>query len=492
MGEEMDRRTDGISVRGLRKSFGSVEVLHGIDLEITPGQFVGMMGPNGAGKSTLIKILDGVYTRSQGEILFDGEPVRNLSERPEVGFLHQDLGLIEDLSIVDNLRLAEPPLRLFGPILDKRRERGIAAAALERVGLDYPVETLIQELSPAEKTLVAVARLLNRGASVLFLDEATSTLPPADSNRLINTLRRLIAEEQTTVIMVSHKLSEVLEAADRIVLLLDGLIAADLASTGSSAEEQREKLVSMLVSHETKASVVGRSRRMVNRTSDKVLVSLEDVYGGDVGPLNLELFAGQVAGITGLPGSGLHDVAHLVNGSIKATRGRSERRSKVTGFVPPDRETQGGFEDLSVLDNLTVSALGLWQWPGGLLRTGSMRKRGAEMVEHLAVKPPDPASSFGTLSGGNKQKVIFGRGLLRDPGVYVLCEPTRGVDLATRAAIYELINDLTKRDVAVLVATSDSEDLFAVCDRFAVVVDGQLGDFIWADETNPQELEEFI
>lgn len=478
-----------IAIRNLHKSFGRTEVLHGIDLNIAAGGFVGLMGPNGAGKSTLIKVLGGVHPASSGEIVFAGETVRSLSEKPEVGFVHQDLGLIDDLSIADNLRLGERPMRVVGPILDRRRERQAAQRALERTKLDRPVETLVGELSPGEKTLVAIARLLERGAKVLFIDEATSTLPPSDAKRLITALKQMMREEQATVIMVTHKLSEVLDATDRVVLLLDGVIAADI----DSSELSRERLVSMLVEHEARAHVADEDDR-TRREPGRALVRLEQVCGGRAGPVDLELHAGQVIGLTGLPGSGLHDVAHLVNGTMKPTKGHIERAEDVrVAFIPPHRETQGGFDDLSVLENLTISSMSRWRAPWRLLRKGSERKAAVEMIDRLHVKPDDPTAGFGTLSGGNKQKVIFGRVLLNEPNVFVLCEPTRGVDVGTRAEIYRLIRGLARHsECAVLVVTSDSEDLFAVCDRFAVLAGGKIADFVWADETNQHELEAFI
>jgi ribose transport system ATP-binding protein len=473
-----------ISISGLRKSFGSVEVLHGIDLNIPAGQIVGLMGPNGAGKSTLIKILAGVYPRTEGTIMYRNQSVRNLAERKEVGFLHQDLGLIEDLTIVDNLRLGEPPLRLFGPILSRRGEAFAAAKALERVQLDRPLDMLVADLSPGEKALVAIARLINRGANVLFIDEATSTLPPADARRLIDALKLLVTQEGATVVMVSHKLSEILDAATYVVMMLDGDVASEVEST----EFARKELVALLMSHEME----DRSEHVVNRDRGKALMKMEGVWGGGAGPIDMDIYAGQIVGITGLAGSGLHDVAHLVNGSLRPTRGRITHDNVSRALVPPHRETQGGFEDLSVVDNLTVSALDLWRTSSGILNLPALNRDGESMIGRLAVTPRDLAARFGALSGGNKQKVIFGRALLHAPAIYVLCEPTRGVDLVTRGAIYRLIEELAQAEAGVLVVTSDSEDLFAVCDQIAVVNDGKLGDFIWADETNPQELEAFI
>ena len=473
-----------IVIRDLRKSFGRNEVLHGINLTIPSGEFVGLMGPNGAGKSTLIKILGGVYTRSSGEITYGGKPVDNLAELPDVGFIHQDLGLIDDLSIVDNLRLGEQPLRRFGPVLDRGAENAAAREALARVELDRSPETLVADLSPAEKALVAVARLLDRGARVLFIDEATSTLPPAESKRLIDALV-LTVRSGATVIMVSHKLSEILDATERIVVILDGHLAAD----AKRAELDRDKLVEMLVSHESQTLAVNRERR----PPGEELLRMEAVCGGRAGPIDLVLRAGEVVGLTGLPGSGLHDVAYLAHGCSAPRSGSVVRASGVrTALVPPHRETQGGFLDMSVQTNMTMSSLVDWRHALRVLRGGAERRDAQQMVERLSVKPADAQAAFGTLSGGNKQKVIFGRVLFRSPQVYILCEPTRGVDVGTRREIYRLIHQLCDDGATVLVVTSDSEDLFAVCDRIAVVDEGSLGDFIPVDETDSHQLEAFI
>lgn len=475
-----------IVIAGLRKSFGSNEVLVGIDLTIRGGDFVGLMGPNGAGKSTLIKILDGVYDRSAGQIEYGGEPVSKLGERPEVGFIHQDLGLVDELSISDNLRLGEEPLRRFGPFVDRGRERESAARALTAVGLDLPVETLVGELSPGEKTLVAITRVLERGARVLFVDEATSTLPPADSRRLIEALKRT-ADRGATVIMVSHKLSEILDATNRVVLLLDGKIVAD----SPAAALDRAALVEMLVTREKEE--VRHDAPALPRKAEKgeELLRLDNVSGGLIKEMNLTLCAGEIVGVTGLAGSGLHDLAHLAHGTMKARSGKVERKT-TSALVPPHRETEGGFLEQSTLENLTISSLDRWRSPLRLLRGGAERRDVAEMVDRLKIKPRDPNATFETLSGGNKQKVVFGRTLLCGPGIYVLCEPTRGVDVGTRIEIYKLIEEIAADGAAVLIVTSDSEDLFAVCDRIAVINDGKLSGLLAAEETNPQQLEAFI
>lgn len=479
-----------IRIRGLRKSFGPTEVLHGVDLTIEPGDFVGLMGPNGAGKSTLIKILDGVYGRTSGDIFYGEESVSSLGRRSDVGFIHQDLGLIEDLTVSDNLRLGASPMRSVGPLLDRRREREAAGRALALVGLDINVDTLVGQLSPGQKTLVAVARVFDQGASVLFVDEATSTLPPIESRHLIAALTAA-ADRGATVIMVSHKLSEILDATKRIVVLLDGDFVADTPA----AELDRDSLAELLVSHQKEDAAVDEEDVAAAAPTERgpELLRAEGLHGAAIDGLDLTLRGGDILGITGLPGSGLHDLAYLLQGSQRPTAGKVERaRGVEIGFVPPHRETQGGFLDQSTLDNLTISSLRRWRTPVRLLNRAGERTDGSALMKRLSVKPANPDAVFGTLSGGNKQKAIFGRAISQAPQVYILCEPTRGVDVETRMEIYSLIRKIAREGAGVIVVSSDSEDLFAVCNQIAVIDSGKLGLFLTPEEATAQELEEFI
>ncbi|UTI64288.1 sugar ABC transporter ATP-binding protein [Paraconexibacter antarcticus] len=479
-----------LNIRGLTKTFGSTTVLHGVDLHIGPGEFVGLMGPNGAGKSTLIKILDGVHTASGGTIRVGDETVSSLGGRSDVGFIHQDLGLVESMSVLDNLRLGERPLRTFGPLLDHRAERAAALAALERVGLTWAVDELVAALAPGEQALVAIARAFGRGARILFVDEATSTLPVADAARVIAALRENAAQG-ATIVMVTHKLHEILDATHRVVVLLDGRLAADQVTAGMD----RAALVDLLLQHE--AAKVERVPRGADTTAGRdgaaPVLEISGAFAGRAGPVDLVLRRGEVLGLTGLPGSGLHDIAFLAHGSLRPARGTVRRGDGVrVAIVPPHRETQGGFDHLSVHENITLSSLGNWTTKLRLLALGREKRDSAEMVERLNVQPPGIDTPFGVLSGGNKQKVIFGRALLQRPAVYVLCEPTRGVDVGTRSEIYRLIEELRDTDAAVLVVTSDSEDLFAVCDAVAVVEDGRLSESRPIEHMQPADLEVMV
>jgi ribose transport system ATP-binding protein len=262
-------------------------------------------------------------------------------------------------------------------------------------------------------------------------------------------------------------------------------VKADALAT----ELDRDELVRMLIVHESKAADRDRTKA---HAGDDVL-RLEGAFGGRAGPVDLTVRSGEVVGLTGLPGSGLHDVAYLAHGSMRPRAGTVWLAPDTrTALVPPHRETQGGFSEMSVQSNLTMSSLDAWRSPWRVLRGGRERRDADEMVGRLAVHPADADIAYGTLSGGNKQKVLFGRVLFRKPQLYVLCEPTRGVDIGTRREIYRLIHELADSGAGVLVVTSDSEDLFAVCDRIAVVEEGSLGEFLPVGETDAHQLEAFI
>ena len=480
-----------LEIVGLRKAFGPNNVLRGLSLTIREGEFVGLMGPNGAGKSTLIKILAGVYDASGGSIRLGGKAVRSLAESPDVGIIHQDLGLVDGLTIAENLSLGVPAKRLFGPVLDKRAERDDARRALERVRLDLHVDSLVGDLTAGEKTLVAVARVFDRGARILLIDETTSTLAPADARRVITSLAGAAADG-ATVIMVSHKLSEILDATERILVLIDGELVRDVRTKGVD----RAALVEMLKQqHEgTGPASTASESGLAGGDSSECLIELRDVWIGKLGPVNLRLNAGEVVGISGLVGSGLHDLAFVVNGNLEPDSGTVElaRPDLERALVPPHRESQGGFAELTVRENVAVSALARWRRIGGLLDPGHEKDACGAILDELTVVPRSLDATYDVLSGGNKQKVIFARALLRRPDVYVLCEPTRGVDVKTRSEIYRLVRELASRGAAVLVASSDAEDLFSICDRAALIAGGRLQPVRPITELTASELEMMV
>jgi ribose transport system ATP-binding protein len=375
------------------------------------------------------------------------------------------------MSILENLMLGRTVGR-GGIWTDRRSESREADRALSFVGLSHPPATLVRELSPGEKALVAIARSMGEGASLLFVDEATSTLPPAEAARVLAALADVV-ERGGTVVMVTHKLNEIMDSTGRIVMLIDGEIAADQ----NTANLDRAALVQLLAAHD-QAGAASEERAQPAAFDGPPLVTAEAVAGGKLSGLSLDLYRGKVLGVTGIPGSGLYDLAYLVHGHMRPTSGRVTTPPGIKrGLVPPHRETQGGFNELSVQDNVGIGALRLWRRRERLIDARRERAESWKIIDRLAVNPRSLTAMFGTLSGGNKQKVVFGRIIASAPDVLILCEPTRGVDVKTRAALYQLILDLRDEGKAILVVTSDAEDLFAVCDQVSVIEDGHLEPF---------------
>ena len=479
-------RAPTIEVRGLRKSFGEQEVLRGIDINFEAGEFIGLMGANGAGKSTLIKILGGVYPRTSGDILLDGKAVASLADHPGVAFIHQDLGLIEDLSISDNLRLGEPPLRPVGTLLNRKEELLAAEQTLALVGLDISPMVLVKALSSGEKALVAIAKAFARGASILFVDESTSTLPPAETKKVIRALSES-ASSGATIIMVTHKLAEILDATNRVLVILEGQIAVDRPTS----DLDREALVKLLVQHDT--LLVDEQGAAAHQLGPAKLEFIE-ACTNRIGPITFSLRGGEIVGISGLPGSGLHDVAFLAQGVLRPTEGRvvgAEPNLK-RAMVPPHRESQGGFDDMPISENMTISSLHRWRTRIGLLSPKREGSAAADLGIELGIRPAGVGVQYGVLSGGNKQKVVFARALMKEADVFILCEPTRGVDISTRADIYSLIRRLRGSGVAVLVVSSDAEDLFSICDRIGIVSQGRIGALKAVAELTEEDLEMLV
>jgi ribose transport system ATP-binding protein len=460
-----------LAMRGICKSFGAGRVLDDVSLDLRPGEIVGLMGANGAGKSTLIKILAGVYVADAGEIELDGKPVDSLAGRPEVGIVHQDLGLVDSQSVLDNVRLGAERLSALGPLLDRHAEIRAAERALAMVGMDgVSVFEAVGNLTSGQKALLAIARLLERGARIVVVDETTASLPPKEARWFLDRLREAAARG-TAVVMVSHKLGEIRDAADRLVLLADGRVTANTPMSELPGEEE----VARLLLGDEAEELIHEAATHRGDGHGATVLRMRAAERDGVGPIDLELRRGEVVGLTGRAGSGLHEVGLMAAGTLRPDRGSVDvEGSPRRALLPPQREVDGTFPQLPSLWNMTLAALGRWRGQLRLLRPRRERAAAEEMVDRLRIVPPDLDVAIGSLSGGNQQKVLFARAMLLEPDVFVLCEPTRGVDLRTRREIYRLIAELRGEGRAVLVVTSDVEDALAVCDRIGTVADGRV------------------
>ncbi|HVY32688.1 MAG TPA: sugar ABC transporter ATP-binding protein [Polyangiaceae bacterium] len=469
-----------LELRALSKSFGAARALGDVSMSATAGAVHAVLGENGAGKSTLMKLLSGAEHPDSGEMLLDGAGFRPQSpeaaRRAGVSIVYQEPLFCADLTVCENILLGSEPTS--GPFIDRQKSRDVARRALEQVGANLSLEVVLRRLSPADRQLVSIARALsNANCKVLILDEPTSALTGADTQRLFEVVRRL-AGAGVTVLYISHFLEEVEQIASEYTVLRDG----NAVATGNVSETTRSELVSLMAGR-TVTELFPRSER----TPGEVALELRDVSGRRLPQkASLSLRRGEVVGIAGLVGSGRTELLRaiygldprssgsvLVGGVAVAAAPVALARHKV-GLLSEDRKGEGLAEQLSIAENITLSGtarLGPW----GLALPEASRKAAARWIQKLGIRCRGPEQQARGLSGGNQQKVALSRLLEQDVDVLLLDEPTRGIDVGSRADIYRLIDDLAARGKAILMVSSYMPELVGVCDRIAVMVRGTLG-----------------
>lgn len=490
-----------LRVTGLSKTFQGQQALEGLDLEIERGEVHGLLGQNGSGKSTLIKVLSGYHQPDPGaRAEVDGVPFElgsaHAAREHGFQFIHQDLALAEDLDVVDNLALGE---RYSGRWwLSGRRERAAARDALESYGVELHVSRPVRELDAAQRAMVAVVRALHHGSAepgILVLDEPTASLPEREKGQLFELLAR-VRDRGTTIVYVTHRLQEVFEITDRVTILRDGRRVATRDTASLSHDGLVELIVGRPLSSFYPEPVAAR---------DDVVLRLDDVRGGGVEGVTLDVHAGEVVGLTGLTGSGVDDLLHLVFGALPLAAGTVSVRgapvSRLTparaiaagvGFAPGDRARLASLPEWTLRENVTIPRLratGRARWLG-------RRKEAADVrpwLQRFDVDPPDPEARLASLSGGNQQKTILAKWLRSEADVLLLEEPTQGVDVGAKGTIYDALAAVSATGTAILIATSDFEEACAICDRVIVLREGRVGAVLkGADRTVDHVLGEAI
>jgi ribose transport system ATP-binding protein len=470
-----------LEMRGVRRSFGATRALRGVDLTVVPGEVMALVGENGAGKSTLMKVLSGAIAPDEGQMTIDGAeyvPRNPLhARRSGVAMIYQELALAPHLSVMENILLGIEPTR--GPFMNWRETRRRALAALQEVGLaDVAPETPVKRLSLARQQLVEIARAVALECRVLVLDEPTSSLAARDIEKLFALIRRLKARD-ISVVYISHFLEEVRSISDRFTVLRDG----ETVGTGVTNETTNDQIIALMVGRNVE-DLYPRSPR----NPGEVILSIENLEGVRKPQFaSLQLRRGEILGISGLIGAGrtellraLFGLDRVVKGEIRvgqfAGAGTPARRwSQRVGLVSEDRKNEGLALGLSIADNLTLarlSGLGPWRW----VLPSRQRAACKPWIERIPIKCQSAAQRVSGLSGGNQQKVAIARLLHADVDVLLLDEPTRGIDVGSKAQIYQLIDQLACSGKAVLIVSSYLPELLGTCDRIAVMSRGRLGE----------------
>jgi ribose transport system ATP-binding protein len=487
-----------LTVTNLSKSFSGPRVLDGVSLAIEPGEVRALVGQNGSGKSTLIKILAGFHLPDEGNVELDGQSLNfgdgAASDALGMRFVHQDLGLVDNLDTVDNLALGQGYESFTGVSsggIKWRAERRRARKALADLGYDFDVRRPVGSLAMSERTAVAIARAVAHRATpakLLVLDEPTANLPAAEAQRLYKLTRR-VAESGIAVVFVSHHFDEVFELSDSVTVLRDGKLVTTRPVEGLTEDGLIELVVGRpleQVFHDVRAV----ERKAVVLEVDAL--STQGVLDG----VSLQVHSGEIVGVAGITGSGRDEIAPAIFGGI-ARDGVIKVAGKVlprqrpdlavakgVGLVPAQRHANAAFMAAPLRENITVTKPGV-HFRGGLLRKRSEKSDVNAWLERLDVRPRNCEFAMSDLSGGNQQKVVIARWLRMEPKVLVLDEPTQGVDVGAKSDIHRLVDEAAAQGTAVLVASTDHEELVRLCHRVLVVRRGRIVDEITGDRLNP-------
>lgn len=479
-----------IEIKGLVKQFGATQALKGVDFTLQPHSIHALLGQNGAGKSTLIKVLSGLYPPTAGDVRVQGHPLGAPEALRSMAFIHQDLGLVEAMSVAENVALGTS-YSLRGGLISWREVRRRCTAALELVQLDVDPDMLIADLTRAERSLVAIARALSADAPILVLDEPTASLPAADSQLLFDVLKRL-RENGRGMIYVSHRLDEVFAISDTVTVFRDGR----LVHAGDIKAKSPQDLIIDIVGSKPKSY----QSRFDARTRPVVLAG-DRVLAGPAGPVSFQVHAGEVVGMVGLTGAGhlqlgravagafpVHGGALTLNGQPYAPASPAAAVDRGVGFVTSNRMEEGMAPEMSVRENFLANLR-----PRGLklLSWNSPRKDAAlgdELTQIYGVLPNNSEAPIATLSGGNQQKVMVGRWLSAERSVIVLEEPTAGVDVGAKADIYRLLEDALAAGLAVVLVSTDFEEVASVAHRALVFVQGRMTEQLAGEQLNVSNL----
>ncbi len=490
--------TFALQARGIRKSFGGVEVLHGVDLDAAGGSVLALLGENGAGKSTLVKIIAGDYTPDGGEVLVDDVAHRTLTPIQArdlgVAIIFQEFQDAPTLTVAENISLGRIPNR-FG-FVDWPEVNRRARAILEELEVDIDPSRRVAALRVGERQIVEIARALSRSAKLLILDEPTAALSQHETETLFGFVRRL-REQGVAIIYITHRLDEVTTIADRVQVLRDGNVAllADVATTDRAA------MIEAMVGR--KITEIERPPTTVRDAETTPAIRWTNAASGDAFEgASIDVHRGEIVAIYGKLGSGAAEIGETAYGLRPITSGTMEIDGRQTtvggpaqgvsagiGFLPADRKASGGFMVRPVAENVAVASWGRLATFGQLISRSSEATAYRRWHDKLSIRSRnDPRQAMGTLSGGNQQKVLLGRWLERSSRVLVLIEPTRGVDVGARQDIYRALRDLAADDVAVLISTSDYEEAVQVADRVYVMAKGEVVADLTDDEITTTRL----
>lgn len=486
-----------LELKGIRKTFPGVTALDDVDFRLRRQSVHALLGENGAGKSTLMKILSGVYSLEEGEIFLEGESVRfsNTRESQEKGIaiIHQELNLCWNLSVSENIMLCHELLGKFN-FYKRKENEAIAKNVLQDLDVAYiDPRALVSTLSIANQQMVEIAKAISIKAKVLIMDEPTSSLTDKEVNILFDLIRRL-KNQGLSIVYISHKLDEIFKICDEVTVLRDG----QWIDTFPIEEATREIIVEKMVGRSLEDAYPPREGEI----GENMRLEVKNLtHHGLVDNVNFSIRHGEILGVSGLVGAGRSEMANTIFGMLEKHSGTievdgeeisikspSDAIAAGIAFVTEDRKKEGLFLDLSVLDNLLSSNLGEVERPLKFVNSKKALSLAHEGVEKLDVKTPSLYTLVKSLSGGNQQKMIIARCLTKQVKVLILDEPTRGIDVGAKQAIYQIMRELTALGLSILMISSELPEILGMSDRIAVMKNGRILEILKREEASQKKI----
>lgn len=491
-----DKNNYILSINGMSKSFGRNKVLKHISMNVKPGSIMGLMGENGAGKSTMMKCLFGTYQKDEGTIILDGREVNFQGPKDAlengVAMVHQELNQCLERSVVDNLFLGRYPRNTFG-VVDEKRMKKETSQLFRKLGLTVSLTQPMKKMSVSQRQMCEIAKAISYNSKVIVLDEPTSSLTAPEVEKLFKMMRQLKAQG-IALIYISHKMDEIFEICDEISVLRDG----SLVMTKDREDTNMNELIS---------AMVGRSLDnrfpLVDNEPGQTIFSVQNLstkYAPKLQNISFDVKKGEIFGLYGLVGAGRTELLETIFGIRTRAEGNTIYQGKLMNFSSPkdamdhgfaliteERKANGLFMKGDITFNTTIANMKHYK-NGPVLSHDQMVRATSEEIKIMHTKCMGPDDLITSLSGGNQQKVIFGRWLERSPSVFMMDDPTRGIDVGAKYEIYELIINMAKQGKTIIVVSSEMPEILGITNRIGVMSNGRLAGIVNTKETNQEEL----